>query len=136
MSATMKTKSHATTWPSLALERHIVRGTNGEIAFTARGQQEFGPLLARYNLRLCDITTVQEFEEAMRSVNQLEIERTQRELIQSLEDPEVHEDDKSFIRGMLGVTQAPLPARTRAPRKQAPLAQVISLAEWKQRHSS
>jgi hypothetical protein len=107
--------------------RHLMVRDDGRIAFTPRGHKELGAMFARYGIALDSITTLEEFQRQMRSVNELEAQRTEHELAQSLRDPQVSEADKAFIRNMLG-----LPEPVKVIR---PSAAVIDLAAWRARRS-
>lgn len=108
--------------------RHVMVRDDGRIAFTARGRKELGVLFARYGISLDRLTTLDEFQRQMRTVNELEAERTERELAQSLRDPAVSEEDKTFIRSMLG-----LPEPVKVVR---PTAQVIDIGAWRDRRAA
>lgn len=80
-------------------------------------------MFARYGISLDSMTTLEEFQRQMRTVNELEAQRTEHELEQSLRDPQVSEDNKAFIRNMLG-----LPEPVKVVR---PTADVIDMATWR-----
>lgn len=101
--------------------RHLIMSDDGRINFTTRGKKELGTLFARYGQKLESITTLDQFQRKMREINALEADRTERELADSLRDPQVSEADKSFIRSMLGLPEP-------APK---PKAAVIDLAAYR-----
>jgi len=108
--------------------RHMIVSDDGRIAFTARGRKELSVLFARYGMNLDHMTTLEAFQRQMRTINELEAERTERELAQSLRDPHVSEEDKYFIRSMLG-----LPEPVKVIR---PSAEVIDMAAWRSRRAA
>ncbi len=82
--------------------RDLVIDAQGHVKFTRPGREKYKALLGKWGYTLGSIRTVDEFKRTLRRVNALELEDNNKKLLDCLRDPQVPENEKDFIRKLLG----------------------------------
>jgi hypothetical protein len=85
---------------------NVLVDNQGRVSFTPEGRLNYAPRFQRFGYVLANLRTVTDFVALLRKVQRQELEETNRQLLASLNDPDISESQKAFIRNLLGMTEA------------------------------